>query len=222
MLAAFVSSLFLLIAARRYRTLIVGTSVLSAFFLCAYLVAPARFQTASDTLLYKQGERGRLMQSREEPWKKSIASFEKHPWLGFGFGVAENSRGWQAGFATESLSRERGSSYLTALEGTGLIGSVPLFLILLSLLHQSGKVFRYLRVTRNPNQPAVLATCIIVGGLSSAAFEDWLLAIGYYMAVIFWILALLLRDWMTSPHGTAPEPFQVRHATSTSACLALR
>jgi hypothetical protein len=49
------------------------------------------------------------------------------------------------------------------------------------------------------NQPAVVASAIILGALANALFEDWLLAVGYYMCVIFWVVALSLRDWMACP-----------------------
>ena len=49
------------------------------------------------------------------------------------------------------------------------------------------------------SQPAVVAAAIILGGLVNAVFEDWMFAVGYYFCVIFWVLALSLRDWMACP-----------------------
>ncbi len=39
----------------------------------------------------------------------------------------------------------------------------------------------------------------ILAGLVNAAFEDWMVAVGYYMCIIFWVLAFSLRDWMDCP-----------------------
>jgi hypothetical protein len=36
--------------------------------------------------------------------------------------------------------------------------------------------------------------CIVIAGLVHAAFEDWLFAVGYYVTLVFWILAMSLPD----------------------------
>jgi O-antigen ligase len=200
MAAAFFSAAVLLISARRYRTLLAGCSVALFALTLAYLTSPERFQSASESLLYKTGERGHLLQSRQAPWEKSLASFRDHPWLGFGFGVAETSVEWHGGFHTPGFqTRERGSSYLYMLEGTGIAGTAPFLLLALGLILNCSRVFWWLRHTGSIHHPAVPAACLIVGALFHAAFEDWLLAVGYYMCVIFWSIALSLRDWMDCP-----------------------
>ena len=57
----------------------------------------------------------------------------------------------------------------------------------------------WLRSSGRVNQPAVVAAAIILGGLINAFFEDWMFAVGYYFCVIFWVIALSLRDWMACP-----------------------
>jgi O-antigen ligase len=200
MIAASLTSMFLLVGARRYRTLLTGLSLFAAILLNTFLLAPERFQSASDTFLYKKGERGQLMQSRQKPWDRSLATFREHPWLGLGFGAADNSTDQHFTYVTRGhLTRERGSSYLTMLETTGVIGTLFFALLLLALIREIWTIFSWLRRTGKVNQPAVVAASIILAGLVNAAFEDWLLAVGYYMSVIFWVLALSLRDWMACP-----------------------
>lgn len=200
MIAATLTSIFLLLGARRYRTLLLGVSLFAAILLNAYLLAPERFQSASETFLYKQGEHGKILASREKPWERSVATFRERPWLGLGFGAADNSTDSRFTYVTEGyLTRERGSSYLTMLETTGAIGALPFALLILCLLREIWRVFSRLRRTRQVNQPAVVAAVVILGGLVNAVFEDWMLAVGYYMCVIFWVLALSLRDWMADP-----------------------
>jgi O-antigen ligase len=194
--AASVSSMFLLLGARRFRTLLVGMGLIAAVLINMSLVTPERFQNASDALLYKKAETGSLIGSRGKPWERSVSTFREHPWLGVGFGVAENSADWHFGYATQGqLTRERGSSYLTMLEGTGAVGSFFSGLLILALLREIWRIFSRLRYTGQVNQPAVVAGAIVLGGLVNAFFEDWLFAVGYYMSVIFWVLALSLRDW---------------------------
>jgi O-antigen ligase len=198
--AAFLTSLFLLVGARRYRTLLIGAGLFVAILINVSLVSPERFQNASETFLYKKGERGKLMNSREKPWQRSIAAFREHPWLGSGFGAADDSTDTRITYATEAYqTRERGSSYLTILETTGVIGALPFALLILCLIAEIWRVFFSLRRTGKVNQPAVLAAAIILGGLVNAGFEDWMVAVGYYMSVIFWVVALSLRDWMACP-----------------------
>jgi O-antigen ligase len=206
LIAAFLASMFLLVGSRRYRTLLMGLSLLLALLANFYLVSPERFQNVSDDLLYKTGEHGNLMNSRQKPWEKSLRNFRDHPWLGLGFGVADNSATLQFGYETQgSATRERGSSFLTMLETTGAVGMSFFVLLIVALWREIVRVFSWLRRTGKVNQPAVVVAAILIAGLVNAVFEDWLLAVGYYMSVIFWVLALSLRDWMACPAWTETE-----------------
>jgi O-antigen ligase len=179
---------------------LMGLSLLVAILLNLFLLTPERFQSASDDLLYKTGEHGNLMDSRQKPWERSLRNFRDHPWLGLGFGVADNSADSRFDYVTQGrLTRERGSSYLTMLETTGAVGTIFFAVLVLALLWEIRRVFLWLRLTGKVNQPSVVAAMIILGGLLNAFFEDWLLAVGYYMSVIFWVFAFSLRDWMASP-----------------------
>jgi len=199
-IAASLTSVFLLLGTRRYRALLLGLSLFAAILLSMFLVTPQRFQNASETFMYKKGERGKLMSSREAPWQRSLAAFREHPWLGSGFGAADNSGGWRFAYVTQGqLTRERGSSYLTLLESTGVVGTLFFAMLILALIREIWRVFFWLRRSGKVNQPAVIAAAIILGSLFNAFFEDWMFAVGYYMSVIFWVLALSLRDWMACP-----------------------
>jgi O-antigen ligase len=198
--AAAVISVFLLLGTRRYRTLLLGMSLFAALLASIFLMKPERFQSASEAFVYKKGERGNLADSRQKPWERSLRNFQEHPWLGWGFGAADNSAGWRLDYVTQGrLTRERGSSYLTLLETTGILGTLPFALLLLALVREIWKIFLWMRRSGKVNQPAVVAAAIILGGLVNAVFEDWMFAVGYYFCVIFWILALSLRDWMACP-----------------------
>jgi hypothetical protein len=207
MIAASLISMFLLVGARRYRTLALGVSLFAMILLSMFLVMPERFQDASETLMYKKGDRGNVMDSRQKPWERSLRSFREHPWLGLGFGAADNSTDRRFTYVTQGqLTRERGSSYLTMLETTGILGTLPCALLILALMREIWRVFFWLRRTGSVNQASVVAAAIILGGLVNALFEDWLLAVGYYMSVIFWVLALSLRDWMACPVWQDAQP----------------
>ncbi len=205
--AASLTSIFLLLGARRYRTLLLGGGLFALILLSTFLVAPRRFQDASGTLMYKKGDRGNVMDSRQKPWERSLRTFREHPWLGLGFGAADNSTDQRLTYATQGqLTRERGSSYLTILETTGILGTLPCALLILALTGEISRTFLWLRRTGKVNQPAVVAAAIILAGLVNACFEDWMFAVGYYMSVIFWVLALSLRDWMACPVWPDAKP----------------
>jgi O-antigen ligase len=184
-----------------------GFSLFAAILLNLFLVTPERFQSASDSLLYKTGEHGNPMESRQKPWERSLRSFRDHPWLGLGFGVADNSAASKFEYVTRGhLTRERGSSYLTMLETTGTVGTFFFALLILALIRELYRVFRWLRRSGKVNQPSVLAASILLCGLTNAFFEDWLLAVGYYMSVLFWVVAFSLRDWMACPVWPEEQP----------------
>jgi O-antigen ligase len=204
---AAVTSMFLLVGARRYRMLMIGASLFMVILLSMYLMKPERFQNASEAFLYKKGERGDIMNSRQKPWERSMAAFREHPWLGLGYGAADNSSDWRFTYVTQGqLTRERGSSYLTMLETTGVVGTVFFALLILALIREIWRVFFWLRRTGKVNQPSVVAASIIIAGLVNAVFEDWMFAVGYYMSVIFWLLAFSLRDWMACPAWSEEQP----------------
>jgi O-antigen ligase len=222
-IAAFLTSMFLLVGSRRYRTLLLGSGLFITVLLNVALVAPERFQSATDTFLYKKGEVGNVMDSRQKPWERSLRTFRDHPWLGLGFGAADNSAEWHANYVTvSSQTRERGSSYLTILETTGLIGALPCALLILALVREIWRIFSWLRRSGNVNQPAVIAAVIILAGLINAFFEDWLLAVGYYMSVIFWVLAFSLRDWMACPVWPEEQHATESHAVDVQRSFAVR
>jgi O-antigen ligase len=205
--AACMISVFLLLGTRRYRTLLLGMGLFALLLASMFLAMPERFQSASETFVYKKGEPGSLTDSRQKPWERSLRNFREHPWLGWGFGAADNSAGWHLDYVTQGqLTRERGSSYLTLLETTGILGTLPFALLLLGLIREIRKVFLWMRRSGKVNQPAVPAAAIILGGLVNAFFEDWMFAVGYYFCVIFWVLAFSLRDWMACPVWSDAQP----------------
>jgi O-antigen ligase len=213
MLTAAVSSVFLLLGARRARVLIVGAALLSAFLAGAYLLVPERFHETSERLVYKTGERyNGVLMSRRDPWKQSVESIQAHPWLGSGYGVSEDSADVRADYLENSATRERGSSYLKTLEGTGLAGSLPMIVLLLGLLYDAGRVLARLFLTRDLSPLGIPVACIIVGALVHAFFEDWLVAVGYHMTVVFWLLAMSLTDLVHAPAANADKRFMPRTA----------
>jgi len=83
--------------------------------------------------------------------------------------------------------------------------------LLVMLIRASARVFAWMRRTGSPHHYAVPFVLIVVAGLVHAIFEDWLLAVGSYLCVFFWVAAFLLIDGASeinaSPRTFASKPF---------------
>ena len=197
MLAALVSAVVLLVTLRRYRLLIALSCAASIALVTASFVAPASIDQLTSSVLYKQNEReSGMLQSRRSVWRQTMSSIEQHPWFGSGFGTTADGDAWNRVYVTTTseINREHGNSYLEMLEWLGVLGTVPFVVVILLLLRQVGRVCLWMRRTGSALHPAAPLAAVVVAGLVHAIFEDWLLAVGYYLTVFFWPLAFSLMD----------------------------
>jgi O-antigen ligase len=149
------------------------------------------------SILYKQGSQHEgVLQSRRTVWDRTVVSIQAHPWLGTGFGNSAEGDAWNRLYvATDNkINREHGSSYLEIVEWLGILGFLPFAAVVALLLRQLWRMGRWMRQTGSDRHPAVLLAAIVVAGLTHAMFEDWLLAVGYYLTVLFWPVAFSLMD----------------------------
>ena len=208
MLAAVVAAAMLLLSMRRYKLSLACSAALLALLAGASFVAPSRVGEVKSSILYKQGSQHEgVLQSRRTVWDRTVTSIQEHPWLGTGFGTSAEGDTWNRLYvATENkINREHGSSYLEVVEWLGILGALPFAAVLALLLRQVWRVCLWIRHTRSPLHPAALVAAIVIAGLAHAIFEDWLLAVGYYLTVLFWPLAFSLMDLLPQrPAITAP------------------
>lgn len=195
----------LTVALRRPR-LLVRAAFVGALFLETMAVAnPSHMSefmnSLSGRLIYKADARGTpgLLGSRETPWDNTISAVKQHPWFGTGFGTSDLGDNGLVGmrssiYTAEGSNREHGSSYLALAEYMGLLGILPFLLLLLLLVRAAARVYTWMRRTASPNHYAVPFAMVVVAGLVHATFEDWLLAVGSYLCVFFWVSAFLLVD----------------------------
>ncbi len=192
-MAAAVASLFVLFAMRRKKLII-------AFGVCSLLGAiaistfrPGDWNTLIAGVMYKRMKDTEILESRRPRWQQAIEEIKQAPWFGSGFGAAKNiSEMWSGGVATQGLNRERGSSYLTLVASVGFLGAVPAVLLLVLLLARIRAACKRVRLSGNSLDPSIPTAALVLAGLCHALFEDWLLAAGYYLTVVFWILAFFL------------------------------
>ena len=197
MLAALVSAVVLLLTLRRYRLLIALSCVATVALVTASFFAPASVDELTSSVLYKQNLRENgVLQSRRSVWRQTMSSIEQHPWFGSGFGTTADGDAWNRVYVTttSAINREHGNSYLEMLEWLGVLGVMPFAAVILLLLRQIGRVCLWMRRTGSALHPAAPLAAVVIAGLVHAIFEDWLLAVGYYLTVFFWPLAFSLMD----------------------------
>ncbi|MGH9510681.1 MAG: O-antigen ligase family protein [Terriglobales bacterium] len=223
--AAAVSGTLFCVLSRRYRMLIKGALIVLVMATVVVSVvplpsSPAAAPTLRSRFLFKGKERSGVLGSRTSVWDNAISSIEHHPWFGTGFGTAlspyETNVDQVGYFASNTVTtREHGNSYLTILQGVGLIGVIPFLCLLLITIVNIGRALNYLWLTRDRFSIAVPMALVLVAGLVHAMFEDWLFAVGYYVCVVFWSFAFMLLEVVPGKAQELPEddllPLQVWH-----------
>ena len=208
---AAISSLLVCFSLREYRVLMKGFAITVALAVCAVIFMPQQSSTPSwngsesigSVFLYKGNREKGVFGSRRTVWQQTWNVIREKPWFGSGFGTSETSEDmtkldYAAHHIDTWVAREHGNSYLAIIEWTGLLGVVPFYALMLLVVRNAGFVFLWIRQSRDAFSPALPAAAIVIAGLVDAAFEDWLLAVGYYLCVFFWVIAFILVDVMPS------------------------
>ncbi|HEY7353958.1 MAG TPA: O-antigen ligase family protein [Terriglobales bacterium] len=206
--AALVSCLLIMIAQRQYRLILIVAlgGVAIAAFAVTYVPRPAELledspsQSIASLFLYKGKPKLGLLGSRRGPWEDTLKVIKAHPWFGSGFGTSVTGESatyfelTRSRFVNSRMVREHGNSYLAIAEWSGLLGVVPFYVLVGSVMYYAVKVLIWLQRTGNISSAAVPASAIAIAGLIGAGFEDWLFAAGYYLCVFFWANAFILAD----------------------------
>ena len=207
-----VACLLISFAMRQYRLIVGGIAASVAIAALTAVLVPQPIGMIEDThpttigelFLYKGKPGADLMASRRGPWDQTMAVIKQHPWFGSGFGTSVTGRNTtyfeltRTRFVDSRMIREHGNSYLAIAEWSGLLGVVPFYLLIGAVSLQAKKAIVQLRRTGNIFAPAVPAAAILIAGLIDAGFEDWLFAVGYYLAVFFWAMSFILADLVQS------------------------
>jgi len=223
MLAAGLAMLVLLLGMRRNKLILQGLIGVSCVLAISAIATPDRFDETRTSfvagVIYKGHQTEGLLGSRLPPWQETVRVIQQNPYFGSGFGTSisgDKAFGEVGTFASTSVKREHGSSYLAIVEWVGLLGIVPFALLILLVMQAIVRVYLFLRRTGNASHYSVPLMMIMIAGLTHAGFEDWLFAVGYYLTVLFWVLAFLLMDVMpesASYHTTFVHGMRFRYAT---------
>lgn len=165
-------------------------SFLKITFFCGMLLILSSASHLKDRVtdyLMKYPEEEDVMASRSGVWEKTLEAFRERRLFGFGFGVQEQHA--DTPLAVFSIGvREQGSTYYGLLEEVGLLGSLPMFGILLFTGFQA---LLALFQSRDPLE--LFFARIILAGLALAAVENYLLYLGNATSILV-ILALFMRE----------------------------
>ena len=201
--AAVVSSMVLCICLRRQRLLLQGVFFVIFLLGIAGAVNPNHFDDFTSALtssvVYKGKRDQGLLGSRRTPWQQTVSVIQEHPWFGSGFGTSQlstdsNNVTTSAVYTREQAGREHGSSYLALAEWVGLLGLVPFLVLFYFVLQRILWMCLWMRRTASPYHYGIPFALVLIGGFVHATLEDWLLAVGYYLTVIFWSFAFILTD----------------------------
>jgi O-antigen ligase len=228
--AATVSCILMCLFLGRYRLLIKGLAISLMIATVVASVGPPPVSgprpSLTSNFVFKGKEESGVLGSRRSVWERTISSIEQHPLLGGGFGTTATE--YDAAVdevgnfsSNTATTREHGSSYLAIVEGVGLLGAVPFLCLLVVIMINLGRVFKWLWHSKDPFSPALPIAAILLAGLIHAMFEDWLFAVGYYICIFFWSLAFMLPDFIPARVATlADRPFLPIHISPTEVAFA--
>ena len=229
MLAATFSCLVLLVALRRHRLLIQGAFVVFTLLSIGAVLQPSGFDdflhSFTENVVYKGKRQQGVLGSRKTPWEETTAVIREHPWFGSGFGTSDmgqfaagtqlSIRPSEGGLYTkEGGNREHGNSYLALVEYVGLMGVLPFAVLLFLLARMIARVVVWMRATSNSYHPAIPVAMVLLAGMVHALFEDWMVAVGYYLCVFFWICAFWLVDLLPVPLPSPVRSISSAHPQS--------
>lgn len=222
-LAAGVAVVTLCFCLRRQRLLVQGAFLAVLFLATAAVLYTAHFENFVESVtaevLYKGKGDADIWSSRKSPWQDTLAVVKERPWFGTGFGTSYMGEYASRGsldlspssgglYTKEGTNREHGNSYLALLEYVGLLGMLPFALLFFLVARMIAQICLWMRANSDPYHCAIPLAMVLMAGLIHAFFEDWLMAVGYYLCLFFWTSAFLLQDVMP-----APQPIRLPRAS---------
>lgn len=157
---------------KNFKRFLLYTAVIGAL---AYLTVPLYY--SHSTQMQNKFEGGKEYQygSRTMHFQEGLRHFQDSPFIGSGFATA-----WYAGNNLVLGRLESGSGWLSILFQLGVLGTIVMVLILM-------RVKRVLKYIDHDKTLQLFVVCTLFICLHSC-FEGYLLTVGYYIGVVFWLL----------------------------------
>lgn len=130
-------------------------------------------------------EMGGALSSRQEKWDARIEEFRENPVTGIGFCAVDTKN-------TEDYNLyggvEPGSTHLSVLSMTGIVGFIPYIMVLLAA---------YKAVRRDESVKAKIRMCLFLAMIIHATFEGYGLYAGGFLFLMFWLMIGQCEDYNT-------------------------
>jgi len=124
---------------------------------------------------------GGTFASRDIKWSSRMTEFSRNPISGIGFASVDWSL--EPETANPEGVVEPGSSWLAVLSMTGILGAVPVFVLIISILR---RLFKFTRIHQDFNSCVLF--CIISGQIVHQFAEGYGLAAGSFLCYLFWLM----------------------------------
>lgn len=128
-------------------------------------------------------EMGGTLSSREGKWDARIKEFQEHPITGIGFCAVDTKN-------TDDYNSyggvEPGSTHLSVLSMTGILGLIPYIMVLLAA---------YKAVRRDESAKAKIRMCLFLVMITHATFEGYGLYAGGFLFLMFWLMIGQCEDY---------------------------
>jgi len=159
--------------------------LIGLLFIASIIAIPTVDRIASG-LLEKQNNNeraGSTFSSRESKWDNRIEEFQNNPMFGIGFCAVdiEHSDDYN-----EFGGVEPGSTHLSILSMTGIIGAIPYFIIL---------VLAYKNVRQKNDIVAQMRMAIFLAMITHAIVEGYALYAGGLLCFVYWLSIGLCMDY---------------------------
>jgi len=190
---------WLYFAHRRAFGLFLGGTLLTALIYGLYF--PEYTQNLGRVYVYKGS--AYVLKTREELFRASWEAASESPLVGVGFGVSKGySEDWEFAFASGAAGREKANSYIALVEEVGLIGAgfllLPLAWVLVNATHRLMDFRRRHQMGEEFWVMLTLSACL-VGGVVDVSVEAWLTSVGFFSAILFWLVFGVLAARLTTP-----------------------
>lgn len=130
-------------------------------------------------------EMGGALSSRQGKWDARIEEFRENPVTGIGFCAVDTKN-------TEDYNLyggvEPGSTHLSVLSMTGIVGFIPYIMVLLAA---------YKAVRRDESVKAKIRMCLFLAMIIHATFEGYGLYAGGFLFLMFWLMIGQCEDYNT-------------------------
>lgn len=128
-------------------------------------------------------EAGSTFYSRESKWNNRIREFEENPIFGIGFCSVDLRSSEDYNMAG---GVEPGSTHLSVLSMTGMVGMIPYLCVLLSA---------YRSVRRDGSAVAKMRMCMFLAMITHAMFEGYALYAGGVLCFVYWLMIGMCIDY---------------------------